>query len=81
MRIAVFCSSSPTIDKKYVELAHELGFTVVAEGVEDTATLAQLTRYGCDVAQGWCIGRPLPVEEIDIGGINERMRRDLKMVA
>jgi CDP-glucose 4,6-dehydratase len=25
MRIAVFCSSSPTIDKKYVELAHELG--------------------------------------------------------
>jgi EAL domain-containing protein (putative c-di-GMP-specific phosphodiesterase class I) len=73
--------SDQILVRSTIELAHELGFTVVAEGVEDTATLAQLTRYGCDVAQGWCIGRPLPVEEIDIGGINERMRRDLKMVA
>ena len=73
--------SDQILVRSTIELAHELGFTVVAEGVEDTATLALLTRYGCDVAQGWCIGRPVPVEEIDIGGINEKMRRDLKMVA
>ena len=71
------------LESKYAEKSAPVAnvFTRFAEGVEDTATLAQLTRYGCDVAQGWCIGRPLPVEEIDIGGINERMRRDLKMVA
>ncbi len=73
--------SDQILVRSTIELAHELGFTVVAEGVEDKATLALLTRYGCDVAQGWCIGRPVPVEEIDIGGINERMRDELKMVA
>lgn len=74
-------TSDQILVRSTIELAHELGFTVVAEGVEDTATLALLARFGCDVAQGWCIGRPAPVEEIDIGGINEKMRHDLKMVA
>lgn len=73
--------SDQILVRSTIELAHELGFTVVAEGVEDKAALALLTRYGCDIAQGWCIGRPVPVEEIDIGGINERMRNELKMVA
>lgn len=73
--------SDQILVRSTIELAHELGFTVVAEGVEDKATLALLTRYGCDVAQGWCIGRPVPVAEIDIGAINERMRNDMQMVA
>ncbi len=73
--------SDQILVRSTIELAHELGFTVVAEGVEDAATLALLTRYGCDIAQGWCIGRPVPVAEIDIGAINERMRNDLKKVA
>ena len=42
-----------------IELAHELGFKVVAEGVEDDACLARLADYGCDTAQGWVIGKPM----------------------
>src|SRR5581483_7104655 len=41
-----------------IELAHELGFKVVAEGVETDAALSLLTSYGCDIAQGWFIGKP-----------------------
>ncbi len=42
-----------------VEMARELGFSVVAEGVEDRETLAKLGEFGCDIAQGWVIGRPV----------------------
>ena len=73
--------SDQILVRSTIELAHELGFTVVAEGVEDAATLALLTRFGCDIAQGWCVGKPLPVGEFDIAAINDRMRQDLKMVA
>jgi diguanylate cyclase (GGDEF)-like protein len=44
-----------------VALAHDLGLTLVAEGVEDAATGAALARLGCDVAQGYAIARPMPV--------------------
>ena len=46
-----------------VDLAHELGLKVVAEGVEDDACLAFLREIGCDVAQGYLIGKPMPAEE------------------
>ncbi|WP_346621227.1 EAL domain-containing protein [Blastococcus montanus] len=46
-----------------VALAHALGLSLVAEGVENLATSATLARLGCDVAQGYAIGRPMPVEE------------------
>ncbi len=42
-----------------VQLAHSLGRIVVAEGVEDTATLEALRALGCDHAQGFHIGRPM----------------------
>lgn len=45
-----------------IELAHNLGLEVVAEGVETAKTLAHLTRLGCDMVQGFHIGRPLPPE-------------------
>jgi len=41
-----------------IQMAHQMNFKVVAEGVEDEASLALLTKFGCDVAQGWHIGRP-----------------------
>ena len=41
-----------------IALAHELGFHVVAEGVETQAILDLLASYGCDIAQGWHVGRP-----------------------
>ena len=39
-----------------IELGHALGLRVVAEGVEDAATLDLLTQLGCDVGQGYFIG-------------------------
>jgi len=43
-------------------LAHALGLTLVAEGVEDAATGAALAALGCDTAQGYAIARPMPVD-------------------
>ena len=45
-------------------LAAQLGLDVVAEGVEDEATLAALRRSGCTIAQGFHISRPLPSSEL-----------------
>jgi EAL domain-containing protein (putative c-di-GMP-specific phosphodiesterase class I) len=44
-----------------VALAHGLGLTVVAEGVEDLATARVLADLDCDVAQGYVFARPVPV--------------------
>ena len=46
-----------------IELAHELGLKVVAEGVEDRACLDFLAACGCDLIQGYFISRPLPLGE------------------
>ena len=43
-----------------IALAHELGMTVVAEGIEDSGCLRHISEMGCDVAQGYYIGRPMP---------------------
>ena len=48
-----------------VALAHQLGMKVVAEGVEDADTLGVLKEVGCDVAQGWLIGRPMGAEALE----------------
>lgn len=42
-----------------IELAHALGFEIVAEGVEDAEVLQSLAQLGCDYAQGWEIGKPV----------------------
>jgi len=47
-----------------IDLAHRLGLTVVAEGVEDWDTIALLTDLGCDYAQGFAIGRGMPFAEL-----------------
>ncbi|AGH50294.1 diguanylate phosphodiesterase [Sphingomonas sp. MM-1] len=43
-----------------IQLAHSLGRKVVAEGVENAATLAELRRMQCDFVQGYHTGRPMP---------------------
>ena len=48
-----------------VGLAHSLGVPVVAEGVEDQATLQHLREMGCDMVQGYYFSRPLPAEELE----------------
>ena len=47
-----------------IQLAHELGLKVVAEGVETESCLNVLRQFGCDYAQGWLIGRPLQAEAL-----------------
>lgn len=47
-------------------LAKELGMEVVAEGVEDQADWDFLRKTGCDLAQGYFIARPMPVEEVHL---------------
>ena len=47
-----------------IALAHSLGRIVVAEGVEDRKCLDELARMGCDIAQGFAIGRPMGVREL-----------------
>ena len=47
-----------------IELAHQLGFTVVAEGVETEAQAAFLRQFGCDQAQGFLFARPMPAEDL-----------------
>ncbi len=48
-----------------IGLAHSLGMKVVAEGVEDQATLDLLRAIHCDAAQGYHICRPLPADELE----------------
>ena len=47
--------------KSTIDLAHGLGLKVTAEGVETPTALALLRGMGCDMAQGYLIGRPVPM--------------------
>jgi diguanylate cyclase (GGDEF)-like protein len=48
------------IVRSTINLGHDLGLRVIAEGVEDEPTLKRLAHLGCDLAQGYQISRPLP---------------------
>ena len=45
-----------------VDLAHGLGLRIVAEGVEDEATLVVLRKLGCDETQGYLHAKPMPAD-------------------
>ncbi len=47
-----------------IDLAHNLGLTVVAEGVEGPEHVAVLRELGCDVAQGYHLARPMPADAL-----------------
>lgn len=49
-----------TIVRSTIDLGHNLGLKVVAEGIEDQATWDLLAAWGCDFAQGYFLSRPLP---------------------
>ena len=49
-----------------VELGHALGLLVVAEGIETLATLELLSLLGCDRAQGYFTGRPVPAQDFEL---------------
>jgi EAL domain-containing protein (putative c-di-GMP-specific phosphodiesterase class I)/GGDEF domain-containing protein len=47
-----------------IDLGHSLGMQVTAEGVETETALSLLALMGCDAAQGYFIGRPMPLDEL-----------------
>ncbi|NRD74569.1 EAL domain-containing protein [Shewanella sp. VB17] len=47
-----------------LQLAHSLGLTVVAEGIEDEGTLNWLIERGCEMGQGYYLSRPIPADKI-----------------
>ena len=55
--------TAAAIVRSSIRLAHDLGMSVVAEGVEDAVTLALLTSRGCDQAQGYLLARPMPAND------------------
>lgn len=48
--------------RRAIEMAHDLGMTVVGEGVETNEELNALRRLRCDLIQGWLTGRPAPLD-------------------
>jgi len=53
---------SAAIVRSAVDLGHDLGLEVVAEGVESRDVWDRLAELGCDVVQGYFVGRPMPAE-------------------
>jgi diguanylate cyclase (GGDEF)-like protein len=52
------------IVRSTIDLGRNLGLNVVAEGVETEAVWDELGELGCDYAQGWFLGRPMPASEL-----------------
>ena len=53
-------SNDAVIVRSTIELGHNLGLRLVAEGVEDAETWSMLQALGCDVIQGYHLARPMP---------------------
>ena len=56
-----------------VQMGHDLGYKIVAEGVETEVELAMLMGLGCDIGQGWHFGRPMRAPAL-IDWLGERKR-------
>jgi diguanylate cyclase len=57
-------SDDKKIVKSVIDLAHNFDLTVVAEGIEDAASFDLLNAMGCDLAQGFFLGKPMPFDEL-----------------
>ena len=57
-------ASDDVIVRSTIDLAHNMGLVVVAEGVEDEATLERLRTLGCDMVQGFFLSRPLAADQV-----------------
>jgi len=58
-------SRTATLVASTIALAHSLGLRMVAEGVETDTAYTELTRLGCDQAQGYFMSRAVPAAELD----------------
>jgi len=59
-------TASVHVSSLIIDLAHRFGLAVVAEGIEDQATLEALRVLGCDTAQGWLFGKALPSDDLQL---------------
>ena len=57
-------ADSAAIVRSTIDLAHNLSKKVIAEGVENANVMTSLAKLGCDVAQGYHIARPMPLDEL-----------------
>ena len=57
-------TENEAIVRATIDLAHNLGLEVVAEGVEDEATMRRITALGAEVAQGYFLSKPVPPETL-----------------
>lgn len=58
-------SSACNIVRTIIDLAHSLGYKVVAEGVENKAQFQLLSSYGCDMIQGYYFHKPMPSNQFE----------------
>ena len=65
------------IVQSVIDLATNMGMTVVAEGVEDDDTLDRLALMDCKRAQGYCISRPKNVEDLELWCQQNKVRAPL----
>lgn len=59
-----------------IEMAHRLGAVAVAEGVEDDRTLTILSDLGCDIIQGYLIGKPMRFDKFLVVATNREQHHD-----
>jgi EAL domain-containing protein (putative c-di-GMP-specific phosphodiesterase class I) len=58
-------SDDAVIVRSTIELAHNMGLKVIAEGVENAVSLEWLRALGCDTAQGYFISRPIAALDLE----------------
>ena len=56
---------SEKLVRSMIAMAHDLGYRVVAEGIETRATYEMLVGFGCDEGQGYLMARPMPPHELE----------------
>jgi EAL domain-containing protein (putative c-di-GMP-specific phosphodiesterase class I) len=57
-------ASDAVIVRSTIDLAHNMGLYVVAEGVEDETTLERLRALGCDMVQGFFLAKPMTAKDV-----------------
>ena len=68
-------AANAIIVQSVIDLGHNLGLTAIAEGVESADALSTLTNFGCDLAQGYHLSRPV-APDVLLAWYSERLTKD-----